>query len=65
MPGVTKRIYNREIQDILHMWNLQLKLVYAILPKNYSFPDIANALKEYFPHEWDSRNQTYLLYKKG
>ena len=64
MPGVTKRIYNREIQDILHMWNLQLKLVYAILPKNYSFPDIANALKEYFPHEWDSVEIKHIYYTR-
>ena len=54
MSGVTKHIYNNDINDILCMWNKQLKKVYKTLPKEYTHTDIVEALKYYYPHEWFS-----------
>ena len=59
MPGVTKHIYERDLQDINKMWNTQLKNISGVLPCNYCDLDIINALKKYYPHEWDS-----VVYKK-
>lgn len=54
MAGVTKHIYNREIIDIKKMWNEQLKHIANVLEKNYEDTDIVDALKYYYPYEWES-----------
>ncbi len=34
MSGVTKHIYEHEIRDIISMWNIQLKFIQGLLPKD-------------------------------
>ena len=62
MSGVTKHIYDRDIQDILAMWTKQLKCIKNVLPVNYSHSDIVDALKTYFPHDWNSVEMKYEYY---
>ncbi len=62
MPGVTKKIYDHDIRDIVSMWNKQLQLIQVVLSPNYSKQDIIKALKQYFPHEWYSVEMKYLYY---
>lgn len=64
MSGVTKRIFNRDIRDILTMWNKQLKCICNVLPKEYCHHDIVSTLKKYYPHEWHSVEIKYLYYSK-
>lgn len=62
MPGVTKRIYERDIIDIYKMWNNQLKTIERLLPQYYTDKDIINLLKLFYPHEWDSVQAKYDYY---
>ena len=64
MSGVTKRIYEHEIRDIISMWNTQLKSIQDILPQNYDESDVINLLKYYYPHEWNSVEVKYWYYHK-
>lgn len=64
MAGVTKRIFEHDIRDILSMWDTQLKCIQKVLPKEYSHEDIVEALKLYYPHEWFSVEMQYLYYSK-
>ena len=63
MAGVTKHIYNREINDIKKMWNEQLKHIANVLDKNYEDTDIVDALKHYYPYEWESVEIRYEYYQ--
>lgn len=63
MAGVTKHIYNREIIDIKKMWNEQLKHIANVLEKNYEDTDIVDALKHYYPYEWESVEIKYEYYQ--
>lgn len=64
MAGVTKHIYEHDIRDILSMWDIQLKCIHKVLPKEYSHEDVVSALKTYYPHEWFSVEMKYLYYSK-
>lgn len=64
MSGVTKRIYEHEIRDIISMWNKQLKSIQELLPKDYTEKDIVTLLKYYYPHEWNSVEIKYRYYQK-
>lgn len=64
MAGVTKHIYEHDIRDILSMWDIQLKCIHKVLPKEYSHEDVVSALKTYYPHEWFSVEMEYLYYSK-
>lgn len=63
MSGVTKRIYQGEIRDIVKMWNKQLKHIAQVLPKDYEDDDIISELKRYYPYEWESVEIKYGYYK--
>ncbi len=54
MPGVTKHIYDHEIRDIQSEWNMQIKAISKVLPRNYGKEDIIAQIKKYYPHEWKS-----------
>lgn len=54
MSGVTKHIFERDIQDILKMWNEEIETIKPLLPKEYSKYDIIALLKEFYPFEWHS-----------
>lgn len=62
--GVTKRIYEHEIRDILFMWNGQIKTIIPLLPQSYTEDDIKSLLKRYYPHEWRSVEIKYIYYSK-
>lgn len=64
MSGVTKRIYEHEIRNIISMWNKQLKSIQDLLPKNYTDNDVINMLKYFYPHEWHSVKIKYWYYNK-
>lgn len=64
MPGVTKRIYESEIREIIKMWNIQLKSIQDLLPKNYIKNDVIAILKHFYPHEWYSVEIKYWYYNK-
>ena len=64
MPGVTKHIYEHEIRDIISMWNIQLKSIQELLPKDYVDNDVINMLKYFYPHEWHSVEIKYWYYCK-
>lgn len=64
MPGVTKRIYEHEIRDIVSMWDNQLKSIQTLLPKNYGHSDIIELLKKFYPHDWRSVEIKYLYYQR-
>ncbi len=64
MSGVTKHIYEHEIRDIISMWNIQLKFIQGLLPKDYTENDIVNMLKLFYPHEWYSVEIKYWYYQK-
>ena len=64
MPGVTKRIYDENIRDIIRMWNTQLKSIQKVLPRKYNQKDIIEVLKTYYPHEWFSVEVKYMYYTK-
>lgn len=63
MAGVTKHIYNREINDIKKMWNEQLKYIANVLDKDYEDTDIVDTLKNYYPYEWESVEIRYEYYQ--
>lgn len=54
MSGVTKHIFEHELDDILSMWNTEIKSVTPLLPRKYTKADIIALLKYYYPHEWQS-----------
>lgn len=54
MPGVTKHIYDAEIQEINKMWKKQLSEISKILPRCYSGEDVQALLVKFYPHEWKS-----------
>lgn len=62
MPGIAKRIYERDIIDICKMWNKQLKTIEKVLPQYYSSEDIISLLKNFYPHEWYSVQVKYEYY---
>lgn len=64
MPGVTKRIFQHDIRDIVSMWNEQLKTIKNVLPQYYTAKDIINALKHFYPHEWKSVEMKYWYYQR-
>ena len=64
MPGVTKRISDHEIRDIISMWSQQIKTILPILPYEYGKEEIITLLKEFYPHEWQSVEYKHLYYKK-
>lgn len=64
MSGFTKYIYDKDIQDILNMWNVQLKVISQILPIKYNKDIIINLLKKYYPYEWQGVEYKYLYYTK-
>ncbi|RDU58641.1 TIR domain-containing protein [Helicobacter sp. MIT 99-5507] len=64
MSGVTKHIYEHEIRDIISMWNIQLKSIQGLLPKDYTDNDVVDMLKYFYPHEWDSVEIKYWYYNK-
>lgn len=63
MSGVTKRIYDHEIRDIISMWNRQIEVIKPLLPRDFTKDDIISILKRYFPHEWNSVGFKYEYYK--
>ena len=63
MSGVTKHIYDREIRDIMMMWNDQIKVIQSVLPQYYTDTDIISAMKYYYPHEWNSVIFKYSYYQ--
>ena len=64
MSGVTKHIYEHEIRDIISMWNIQLKSIQRLLPKDSTENDIVTMLKHFYPHEWYSVEIKYWYYHK-
>lgn len=64
MPGVTKRISDHVIRDIISMWSQQIKTILPILPYEYGKEEIIALLKEFYPHEWQSVEYKHLYYKK-
>ena len=64
MPGVTKRISDHEIRDIISMWSQQIKTILPILPYEYGKEEIITLLKKFYPHEWQSVEYKHLYYKK-
>jgi len=64
MSGVTKHIYNRDICNIISMWNEELKSIENLLPVGYSEDDILATIKMFYPHEWKSTEVKYIYYKK-
>ena len=64
MPGVTKHIYDRDIYEIILMWNKQLKNIGNILPAEYTENDIVGLLKHFYPHEWESVKIKYWYYNE-
>lgn len=63
MSGVTKHIFEHDIQDILSMWNMQLKTIIPILTKKYDEDQIIVLLKKFYPHEWKSVEEKYKYYQ--
>jgi len=63
MSGVTKHIYEREISDILKMWNNEIKAIEGILQAEYNKDDLILLLKKYYPHEWKSVDYKYEYYE--
>ena len=63
MSGVTKHIYDREIRDIIMLWNKQIKEIQSVLPQYYTDADIVSAIKYYYPHEWNSVKFKYSYYQ--
>lgn len=63
MSGVTKRIYDHEIRDIISMWNRQIEVIKPLMPRDFTKDDIISILKRYFPHEWNSVGFKYEYYK--
>lgn len=53
MSGVTKHIYEHELQDIKKMWNKQISEITRILPKEYDEQELVRILKEFYPYEWE------------
>ena len=64
MSGVTKHIFEHELDDILSMWNTEIKSVTPLLPRKYTKADIIALLKYYYPHEWQSVESTKDKYLK-
>ncbi len=62
MSGVTKHIFEHELDDILSMWNTEIKSVTPLLPRKYTKADIIVLLKHYYPHEWQSVESKYKYY---
>lgn len=54
MSGIIKHIFEHELDDILLMWNAEIKSVTPLLPRKYTKVDIIALLKYYYPHEWQS-----------
>ena len=63
MSGVTKHIFEHELDDILSMWNTEIKSVTPLLPRKYTKADIIALLKYYYPHEWQSVESKYKYYR--
>jgi len=64
MSGVTKHIFEHDINDIMSMWNTQLKKIENVLPQYYTEENIIDALKHYYPHEWESVEIKYSYYQQ-
>lgn len=47
MPGVTKRIFEHDVRDIISMWNDEIKTLMPLLPQEYTKKDIINLLSSY------------------
>lgn len=62
MSGITKHIFEHELDDILLMWNAEIKSVTPLLPRKYTKVDIIALLKYYYPHEWQSVESKYIYY---
>lgn len=60
---MTKHIYDHEIRDILAMWNMQLKEISIVLPREYTEEDIIALVNKYYPHEWMSVVYKYNYYE--
>ena len=46
MSGVTKRIYDHEIRDIISMWNRQIEVIKPLLPRDFTKDDIISILRD-------------------
>ena len=64
MAGVTKHIYDRDIIEIQRMWSKHLKSIADIMPYEYSYTDVIDLLKKYYPYEWKSVEYKKLYYDK-
>lgn len=62
MPGVTKRIFEHDVRDIISMWNDEIKTLMPLLPQEYTKKDIINLLRKYYPYEWISVESKYTYY---
>ena len=63
MAGVTKHIFEHEMQDIFSMWNSEIKTIEPLLPKSYMIDDVVDLLMEFYPHEWHSVEIKYTYYQ--
>ena len=64
MPGVTKHIYEHDINDIISMWNKEVSTIRCILPIHYGMNNIIDNLKEFYPYEWQGVEHKYRYYNK-
>ena len=62
MPGVTKRIYEHRLMEIIAMWDNQLKTIEKLLPQFYTNEDVISLLKSFYPHEWNLVQSQYEYY---
>lgn len=62
MSGVTKHIFEHELDDILSMWNVEIESVIPLLPRKYTKANVIALLKYYYPHEWKSVESKYIYY---
>jgi len=63
MSSVTKHIFDRDIKDIISMWNDEIKSIQPLLPKVYTHGDIIDCLRKYYPHEWQYAEDRYIYYQ--
>lgn len=64
MSGYTKHIYDKDLQETRKQLSKYVEDVTPLLSEKYTFDEILDLVKEYYPFEWRILEEKYQYYCK-
>lgn len=62
MSGYTKHIYDKDLQETRKQLSKYVEDVTPLLSEEYTFDEILDLVKEYYPFEWRILEEKYQYY---